>query len=234
MLDDLKKRVCKENLRLQKSGLVILTEGNASQISDDRKYMVIKPSGVPYESLTPEKMVVLDMNGNIIEGKLKPSSDTPTHLEIYKKFEEVGGIVHTHSLYATMFAQMKKPIECFGTTHADAFYGDVPVTRHLTEEEINAGYELHTGKVISEVLQLEKSPCVLVASHGPFAFGGDAKQAVDYAYILEKVAMMAHMMAYHGATQEPLPQWLLDKHFNRKHGKDRYYGQGTLKHKKTK
>ncbi len=221
MLSKVKKLVCAENVRLGKTGLVILTEGNVSQVSPDRKYFVIKPSGVAYEELAPEKMVVLDMKGNIVEGKLRPSTDAATHLEIYRRFPEVGGIAHTHSPYATIFAQMKKPIPCYGTTHADAFAGDVPVTRILSEKEAFEDYELNTGKAIAEILETEKSPCVLVASHGPFAFGSSATEAVDRALVLEKVAMMAAL----GSYSSPLEQHILKKHHLRKHGKDRYYGQ---------
>lgn len=224
MLEDLKKTVCEENLRLQRSGLVILTEGNVSQIAPDRTCIVIKPSGVVYRDLTPDKMVVVNLKGNVLEGAYSPSSDTPTHLEIYKKFPDVKGIVHTHSPFATMFAQMRKPIPCYGTTHADAFFGDVPVTRRLTEEEIHNGYEFYTAQAIAEVLHPSFSACVLVADHGPFAFGSSAKEALDRACILEKVAMMAIL----GTPEAPLPGLIARKHFNRKHGEDRYYGQTRL------
>ena len=221
MLEDLKILVCEQNKRLAKEGLVILTEGNVSQIAPDRTCFVIKPSGVPYETLAPEDMVVVNLKGRVLEGARKPSSDTPTHVEIYKKYGEVGGITHTHSPHATVFAQLRKPIPCLGTTHADAFWGDIPVTRRLTEKEVDEGYEFYTAVSIGEVLHNTFSPCVLVADHGPFCFGETAKESVDRACILEKVAAMALL----GGPQEPLPGAIARKHFNRKHGEDRYYGQ---------
>jgi len=221
MLGDLKKIVCEQNKRLPREGLVILTEGNVSQISPDRTCIVIKPSGVPYDALTSEDMVVVNLKGIVLEGKHKPSSDTPTHLEIYKKFPAVGGITHTHSLHATTFAQIRKPILCLGTTHADAFWNDVPVTRRLTDKEIEEGYEYYTAQSIGEVMHSTFAPCVLVADHGPFAFGSDARESVDRACILEKVAHMALL----GSQEESLPGAIARKHFNRKHGEDRYYGQ---------
>lgn len=224
MLNGLKTIVCEQNKRLQKSGLVILSEGNVSQITDDRKYIVIKPSGVEYSELTPEKIAVVDMEGHLVEDGLRPSTDTPTHCEIYRSFPEIGGITHTHSPFATMFAQMKKPIPCYGTTHADAFCGDVPVTRELAEEEIFSHYELNTGKAIAEVLDPLKNRCVLVASHGPFAFGKNAKEAVHHACILEKVAMMAIL----AAPDSPISDTLLKKHYERKWGQNKYYGQNEL------
>lgn len=220
-MQDLKILVCEQNRRLPEAGLVILTEGNVSQISSDRKFVVIKPSGVEYHELTPEKMVVVDMEGNIVEGHLRPSVDTATHLHIYREHPEIGGITHTHSSFATIFAQTKKPIPCYGTTHADLFFGDVPVTRPLTDEEIQSDLEIHTGRIISEVLDQQNSRCVLVASHGPFVFGDNAKQSVDHAAIVEQIAMMAIL----GQYQSPIQKALLEKHFLRKHGKDRYYGQ---------
>lgn len=220
-LEDLKIIVCEQNRRLPEAGLVILTEGNVSQISSDRKFVVIKPSGVEYHALTPDQMVVVDMEGNMVQGSLKPSVDTPTHIEIYRKYPEIGGITHTHSSFATIFAQMQKPIPCYGTTHADAFFDEVPVTRTLTDEEITGNLEVHTAKVICEVLDQKNARCVLVASHGPFTFGKNAKESVDHASIAEQVAMMAIL----GQYQSPIQRALLEKHFNRKHGKDRYYGQ---------
>jgi L-ribulose-5-phosphate 4-epimerase len=221
MLEDLKALVCEQNKRLKREGLVILTEGNVSQISPDRTCFVIKPSGVEYDALTPEDMVVVNLKGEVLDGARKPSSDTPTHIEIYKKFPSVGGITHTHSPHATAFAQMRAPIPCYGTTHADAFWGDIPVTRRLSEKEIVEGYEFYTAQSIGEVLHNTFSPCVLVADHGPFCFGETAKESVDRACILEKVAMMALL----GAPKESLPGLIARKHFNRKHGEDRYYGQ---------
>lgn len=221
MLERLKKIVCEQNLRLPREGLVILTEGNVSQISPDRKFMLIKPSGVEYPSLTPAMIVVVDMAGNVVDGKLRPSTDTATHLELYRQFSHIGGIAHTHSTMATTFAQRRAPIPCYGTTHADAFYGHVPVTRLMKPREIREAYEANTGRVIAETMQLHRSPCVLVAGHGPFAFGRDAAEAVDYACILEKVATMALL----AKPKAPITKVLLDKHFLRKHGPGSYYGQ---------
>lgn len=220
MLEQIKKNVADANLRLPKLSLVILTEGNVSEISPDRKYVIIKPSGVDYAELTPEKMIVVDMEGNVVDGSLKPSTDTPTHLEIYKKFPEIGGITHTHSTYATIFAQMKKTIPCYGTTHAD-LCGEVPVTRDLARNEVERDYETNTGKAICETLKVNFSPCVLVSSHGPFTFGKNAAEAVNHAQILEKVATMAIMGNYKGS----IDGHLFKKHHNRKHGKNYYYGQ---------
>ena len=200
---------------------MIVTEGNVSQISSDRRYFVIKPSGVEYDKLIHEHMVVMDLDGNIVDGEMRPSVDTPTHLEIYRRYPHIGGITHTHSSFATIFAQMKKPIPCYGTTHADAFYDEVPVTRHLTDEEIMNDLEFNTARVIAEILDRRISPCVLVASHGPFAFGRDAKESVNHAAIAEQVAMMAIL----GQYESPVQKALIEKHFQRKHGKARYYGQ---------
>jgi L-ribulose-5-phosphate 4-epimerase len=220
MLKTIQQRVAQENLRLPKLNLVILTEGNVSEISPDRKYFVIKPSGVEYSDLTPAKTVAVDMKGKVMKGKLRPSTDMPTHLEIYKNFPEIGGIVHTHSPYATIFAQMQKPIPCYGTTHAD-LCGEIPVTRHLSDKEIKDDYEKNTGKAICEVLKKEFVPCVLVPGHGPFTFGKNAKEAVEHAQILEKIAMMTIL----GNHKTPLKRSLFKKHYNRKHGKNSYYGQ---------
>ena len=220
MLEELKQEVCEANKSLPTYGLVIFTEGNASGISDDGKYVVIKPSGVSYDEMKPEDMVVVDIEGNKIEGKYNPSTDTPTHLEIYKKFKDVKSIIHTHSTYATMFAQIKKPIPCLGTTHADNFYGDIPVTRELTDDEINNDYEKNIGKVLCEILNMDV-PAILVASHGPFIVGESIKKAVNNAAVLEKVALMA----FNTGSQTPINAALLDKHYKRKHGEGRYYGQ---------
>ena len=223
--DELKKNVCGENLRLLAEGLVIVTEGNVSEISPDRKHFVIKPSGVDYDKLTPEKMVTVDLSGAVIEGDGNPSTDTPTHAEIYRKFPEVKGIAHTHSPFATIFSQMKKPIPCYGTTHADAFFEEIPVTRSLTEDEIFVDFELNTGKVIAEILKPSHHPAILVAGHGPFTFGESAKLAVDHAQILEKVAMMALLGKYDAPLQDAILKY---RHFHRKHGsgEHKYYGQG--------
>ena len=224
-LTELKKEVCEQNCRLAKEHLVIITEGNVSQITPDRKHFVIKPSGVEYSDLTPEKMVIVDLLGNVVGGGMRPSSDTPTHAEIYRHFPEIKGIAHTHSPFATIFAQMKKSIPCYGTTHADAFLGDVPVTRSLVEDEIFVDFELNTGKVINEKLNPAEHRAILVAGHGPFTFGESAKSAVDHATILEKVAMMALLGTYDKPLQDSL---LKSRHFHRKHGKGghKYYGQG--------
>lgn len=221
MLDDLKKEVCEANLKLVEYELVILTWGNASAITPDRKHIVIKPSGVEYESMTPDDMVVVDINGKVVDGRLKPSSDTPSHLEIYRNFPNIGAIIHTHSTYATIFAQRKMPLPCLGTTHADYFYGDVPVSRQLRDDEIRTGYELNTGKVVCETIK-EGIPAVLVASHAPFVFGKTLAEVVENAVVLENVAKMA----VHCPGVSSIPKALLDKHYLRKHGPDSYYGQG--------
>ena len=220
MFAQLKKEVCDQNRRLSAHNLVILTEGNVSAISPDRKFVVIKPSGVSYENLRPSHMVVVDMRGRVVEGSLRPSTDTLTHMEIYKKYSTIGGIAHTHSTHATIFAQMRKPIPCYGTTHAD-LCGEIPVTRHLTKREIENDYEVNTGKIICEILSESFVPCVLVASHGPFTFGAHAGAAVDHAYTLEKIATMAIL----GSYSRPINTILFRKHHERKHGKNRYYGQ---------
>lgn len=220
-LNELKEIVCEQNIRLKKENLVILSEGNVSQITEDRKFVVIKPSGVLYEKLTPADVIVVDLSGRVVEGNLKPSVDTPIHLEIYKNFPEIFGICHTHSLYATTFAQAKKELPCYGTTHADNFNGTVPVTRDLIDSEIATDYEKNTGKIINEVLNLE-IPAVLVASHGPFTFGVSASQAVDNMQVLEKVAEMAAILK---EPSNPLNATLVMKHYYRKRGDGRYYGQ---------
>ncbi len=228
MLEQIKKRVFEANLKLKNSGLVVLTWGNVSEIDRNSGYIVIKPSGVDYSIMTEKDMVVVDMEGNVIEGNLKPSSDLPTHIEIYKAFKDVGGITHTHSRMATSFAQAGVAIKAFGTTHADAFYGSVPVTRKLTKEEIEGEYEKETGKVIVEAfrnINPNDIPAVLVNSHGPFTWGKDALKSVENAIILEEVAFMAFntISLNKDAT---LQQELLDKHYLRKHGAKAYYGQG--------
>lgn len=230
MLDDVKKRVCAANKLLPKYGLVTFTWGNASEISNDRKYVVIKPSGVDYAKIKPEDMVVVDMKGKVIEGKLKPSSDLPTHLEIYKNFKNVKGICHTHSTFATSWAQACKDIKVLGTTHADNFYGDVPCTRKLTKKEIENDYELNTGKVIVSEFNKRKISdnemnAVIVANHGPFTFAKSAKEAVENSVILEEVAKMAFISININPKSEKIKNELLDKHYFRKHGKKAYYGQ---------
>ncbi|NLJ90746.1 MAG: L-ribulose-5-phosphate 4-epimerase [Clostridiales bacterium] len=230
MLEKLKQQVYEANMELPKRGLVTYTWGNVSGIDRETGYFVIKPSGVDYDLLKPEDMVVMDLEGNQIEGKYKPSSDTPTHIELYKAFKDIGGIVHTHSPWATSFAQAKKSIPCYGTTHADYFYGEIPCARSLTKEEIESEYEKNTGLVIIETFK-EKDidpvfmPGVLCSNHGPFTWGKDAAEAVHNAVVLEEVAKMALRTLTLTPDIESIPQVLLDKHFLRKHGKDAYYGQ---------
>lgn len=229
MLEELKKDVFENNLRLVKNNLVTLTWGNVSAIDREKGLIVIKPSGVSYDKMTAEDMVVVDMQGNKVEGRYNPSSDTPTHLELYKKFPEIGGIVHTHSRWATIFSQCGKEVPALGTTHADAFYGAVPCTRRMTKAEIAGEYEAETGKVIIETFEgknVMDVPAVLVHSHGPFTWGKDASKAVENSIILEEVSMMAWhtVMANPTATMQ---QELADKHYFRKHGANAYYGQGN-------
>ncbi len=227
MLEKLKEIVCKANLDLVDHGLVIHTWGNVSERDFESGLIVIKPSGVSYESMKPEDMVVIDKNGKVVEGKFKPSTDAPTHLVLYNSYKEIGGVVHTHSTYATSWAQAGRPIPPFGTTHADHYYGSVPCTRLLTDSEIKDDYEINTGKVIVETLGTVNPltvPSVLVNSHGPFCWGKDADNAVYNAVALEEIARMAFYTVQLGRT-EAVNKTLLDKHFNRKHGKDAYYGQ---------
>ena len=234
MYEELKKAAYDANMLLPKYGLVIFTWGNVSAIDRERNVIAIKPSGVEYDVLRPEDMVIVDMDGNKVEGELNPSSDTATHLEIYKAFKTVGGVVHTHSKWATIFAQAGMPVPPLGTTHGDYFYGEIPCSRKMKRKEINGEYEKETGKVIVETfekLSAEDIPAVLVNSHGPFAWGKDAKEAVHNAKVLEYCADMAwHTEAMRGWIKglgcETMQQSLLDKHFLRKHGKDAYYGQG--------
>ncbi len=228
MLEQLKEQVCKANCMLPKHGLVTFTWGNVSAIDKESGLVVIKPSGVEYDDLTPDKMVVVDLNGNIIEGDLRPSSDTPTHLYLYRNFPTAGGIVHTHSTNATAFAQARAPIAAYGTTHADYFYGDIPCTRELTAGETARDYEMNTGRVIVEAFKLLNPaaiPGVVVANHGPFAWGKDAAEAVHNAVVLEEVARMAILMHSINPNAKPVPNYILDKHYYRKHGDNAYYGQ---------
>lgn len=228
MLKELKESVLEANLELPKSGLVTYTWGNVSAIDRSEGLIVIKPSGVPYEELRLEHLVVLDLEGNQVEGKLRPSSDTPTHLVLYNAFKEAGGIVHTHSRWATLWAQAGKGIPAYGTTHADYFYGEIPCTRKLTAEEINGDYEKATGHVIVERfrgLNPMHVPGVLVNNHGPFSFGKDAAEAVHNSVVMEEVAMMAFHTVMLNPGIEPIDQNLLDRHFLRKHGANAYYGQ---------
>ena len=227
MLTELKKRVCEANLLLKEYGLITLTWGNTSEIDRETGYVVIKPSGVSYDKMTPEDMVVVDLSGKVVEGHLNPSSDTPTHLELYRRYPNLKAITHTHSRWATVFSQAGMDIPALGTTHADTFYGDVPCTRPLTDEEIKGEYEHNTAKVIEEYVTdatVESIPAVLVHSHGPFIFGKNAKASVDNALVLEEVAMMA----WHTQRLNPDVEFsraLLDKHYYRKHGAGAYYGQ---------
>lgn len=230
MLEELKKEVYEANMELPKRNLVTYTWGNVSGIDRDSGYFVIKPSGVEYEELSPEDMVVVDLDGNVIEGKYKPSSDTATHAELYKAFENIGGIVHTHSPMATSWAQAGRDINCYGTTHADYIYGAVPCARSLTEEEINGDYEKNTGSVIIETfkerdINPEYVPAVLCTNHGPFTWGKDASEAVHNAVVLEEVAKMAYQTEQLKPNVEPAPDTIKDKHFLRKHGENAYYGQ---------
>jgi L-ribulose-5-phosphate 4-epimerase len=227
MLEKLKQEVFKANLDLVKEGLVIHTWGNVSGRDKESGLIVIKPSGVRYESMTAEDMVVLDINGKILEGRYKPSTDAPTHLFLYRYFPSAGGIVHTHSAYATAWAQSGRSIPAYGTTHADHFYGEVPCSRKLTDEEIKINYEENTGRVIVEVFKEVDPmavPSVLVNSHGPFCWGTDAGNAVYNAVALEEIARIAFYTESLG-KKGSIEQTLLDKHFLRKHGEDAYYGQ---------
>lgn len=228
MLDALKERVCRENLALVKYGLIVLTWGNVSGIDREKGLVVIKPSGVPYDSMKPEDMVVVDLDGNVVEGKYRPSSDTPTHVYLYKQFAGVGGIVHTHSTFATAWAQAGRSIPPYGTTHADAFYGGVPCARALTQAEIEDAYERNTGKVIAETFADKDAsaiPAVLVKNHGPFAWGPTPEKAVENAVTLESVAHMALVTEQLNPKTAEVDKYLLDKHYFRKHGKNAYYGQ---------
>ena len=229
MLLDLKREVCEANLALVGHGLVIFTWGNVSAIDRASGLVVIKPSGVGYDGMKPEHMVVVDLDGNVVEGGLNPSSDTPTHLEMYRKMP-VESIVHTHSQWATVFAQAGRGIPAFGTTHADYFYGEIPCTRGMTADEIAADYEKNTGRVIVEAFADRNPvhvPAVLVRGHGSFVWGKDAGEAVHNAVVLEYLAMMAYHGMQLSGDAAPIPQELLDKHFLRKHGANAYYGQSN-------
>lgn len=228
MLEQLKQKVYEANMLLPRYGLVTFTWGNVSAIEPEEGLVVIKPSGVEYEKMSPEDMVVMSLDGAQIEGRLRPSSDTPTHLELYRNFRGIGGVVHTHSQWATIWAQAGLDIPAYGTTHGDYFYGAVPCTREMMPEEIAGEYELNTGRVIVETFNKGNDwasmPGVLVSSHGPFTWGGDCFEAVEKAVVLEQIAMMAYYTRSLGKS-EPMRQELLDKHFLRKHGKNAYYGQ---------
>ncbi|MGJ9382268.1 L-ribulose-5-phosphate 4-epimerase [Salipaludibacillus sp. CF4.18] len=228
MLQQLKETVFKANLALPKYQLVTFTWGNVSGIDRENGLVVIKPSGVEYFEMKSKDMVVVDLDGNVVDGELKPSSDTPTHLALYKAFENIGGIVHTHSAWATSWAQTGQGIPAYGTTHADYFQGEIPCTRPMTEKEINGDYELETGNVIIEAFENMNplhTPGVLVNSHAPFVWGTDPMNAVHNAVVMEEVAKMAAKTRSIKADTPPMDQTLLDRHFNRKHGKDAYYGQ---------
>lgn len=228
MLEELKRIVFEANMELPKRGLITYTWGNVSGIDREKGLFVIKPSGVDYEKLTQEDMVVVDLDGNKVEGELNPSSDTATHLELYRAFKAVGGIVHTHSPMATSWAQAGRALPCYGTTHADYFYGEIPCARNLTREEIEEGYEKNTGLVIIETfkgMDPMHVPAVLCKNHGPFTWGTDAANAVHNAVVLEEIAKMNLMTELLSPTAAPAPQCMQDKHFMRKHGPDAYYGQ---------
>jgi L-ribulose-5-phosphate 4-epimerase len=229
MLEELKRQVCRANLELVRAGLVIQTWGNASGIDRARGLVVIKPSGVSYDGMKPEHMVVVSLDsGKSVEGNLKPSSDTPTHLVLYRAFENIGGVVHTHSLHATAWAQAKRGIPSYGTTQADYWYGDVPCTQLMTSNEIETNYEANTGRVIVNTFKYidpQQHPAVLVASHGPFTWGANVDAAVHNAIVLEFIAKLASETLRINPNVEPMQSALLDKHFLRKHGPKAYYGQ---------
>ena len=231
MLEELKEQVCQANLLLPKHGLVTFTWGNVSGIDREHGLVVIKPSGVEYDGMGPDDMVVVDLNGHVVEGHYKPSSDTPTHIALYKAFPNIGGVVHTHSRWATSFAQAGQGIPAYGTTQGDYFYGEIPCTRKMTPAEIAGEYEKETGTVIIETFHTrgidpDSVPAVLVNSHGPFTWGTDAMNAVHNAVVLEEVAFMALQARTLNPQLQPMQQELLDKHYLRKHGKNAYYGQG--------
>lgn len=233
MLEKLKQEVYDANMDLQRKGMVIYTWGNVSGIDREKQLVVIKPSGVDYDTMKAEDMVVVDFDGNVVEGHYKPSSDTATHIALYKAYPQIGGVVHTHSTFAVTFAQAGMSIPAFGTTHADYFYGDVPCTRELTAEEIDEAYELNTGKVIIETIG-DKDPLeipgIVVKNHGPFAWGKTPAGSVYNAVVLDKVAEMAYYTMTLNPGVERVSQYLLDKHYFRKHGANAYYGQGSEDH----
>lgn len=231
MLDKLKEEVFQANLDLPKHGLVKYTWGNVSAVDRDSGLFVIKPSGVTYEKMTAQDMVVVDLDGRVVEGELNPSSDTLTHAVLYKHYPQIGGIAHTHSTWATIWAQAGLDVQAMGTTHADTFYGSVPCARFLTEKEVNDGYEVETGKVIIETfeergLDVLAVPGILLQGHGPFTWGKDAKSAVMNSVVLDEVSKMNFFTQKLNGLAEELPQGILDKHYLRKHGQNAYYGQG--------
>lgn len=228
MLEELKKAVYEANMLLPKYNLVTFTWGNVSQIDRETGYFAIKPSGVDYDKLTPDDMVIMDLEGNKIEGRYNPSSDTPTHLELYRAFPKIGGVVHTHSPWATSWAQAGRGIPCYGTTHADYMYGEIPCVRCLTKEEIDTAYEKNTGLLIVDYFKdknYEAVPAVLCKNHGPFTWGKDGHEAVHNAVVLEEVAKMAARCEMINPQVKLAPQELQDKHYYRKHGANAYYGQ---------
>ena len=228
MLESLKNDVCQANLELKTSNLIIYSWGNVSGIDRNQGIVAIKPSGVSYDTLTPDDIVLLDLEGNVVEGKLRPSSDTPTHLELYRNFQTLGGICHTHSLNATVWAQACRAIPCLGTTHADYYYGSIPITALMTDDQIATDYELNTGKVIVKTFKNsdpDQMPAVLVANHGPFTWGPTPAKAVEAAVVLEQVAEMAIKAVALNPDLINISKKLLDKHYLRKHGKNAYYGQ---------
>ncbi|MEW6998393.1 L-ribulose-5-phosphate 4-epimerase [Colwelliaceae bacterium BS250] len=225
---ELKRQAYEANIELNDRGLVVYTWGNVSQFDPNKGVLAIKPSGVSYDTLTVEDMVVVDLDNNIIEGKLRASSDTKTHIHLYKNFDNIGGVTHTHSTYATAWAQVKQPIPCFGTTHADYVYGEVPCTKIMSDEQIERDYEEETGVQITDCFQTRSPvevPMILVAGHAPFTWGKDASAAVYNAVVLEEIAKMAYLTRTIEQNTAVLKQGIIDKHYNRKHGKNAYYGQ---------
>ena len=225
---ELKQATWEANMELHHRGLVLYTWGNVSQIDRAAGVFAIKPSGVPYEKLTPDDIVVVDLENNVIEGKLNPSSDTRTHTHLYRHFNEIGGVTHTHSTYATAWAQAQQPIPCFGTTHADYAYGEIPCTAIMSNEQIERDYEEETGVQITDVFadrSPRETPMVIVAGHAPFTWGKDAAESVYHAVVLEEIARMAYLTKAIDPARGPLKQEIVDKHYLRKHGKDAYYGQ---------
>ncbi len=232
LLANLREKVLEANLDLVRRGLLLSTFGNASGVAREEGLIVIKPSGVPYDGMKPEDLVVTDLQGKIVEGNLRPSSDLPTHAALYRAFPSIGGIAHTHSEYATAWAQARQPIPCFGTTHADYFHGPIPLTEVMTDEEIDGEYEVNTGVAIVRAFERVDPmtvPAVLVANHGPFAWGPDAHKAAENAWMLETVARMAYLTVGLNTKASPLGKTLHDRHFLRKHGKKAYYGQAKTK-----
>jgi L-ribulose-5-phosphate 4-epimerase len=228
LLPDLRQEVLQANLDLVRRGLVLSTFGNASGVDRQQGLLVIKPSGVPYDEMRAEDLVVTDLHGKVVEGKLRPSSDLPTHAALYRAFPSIGGIAHTHSEYATAWAQARKPIPCFGTTHADYFHGPIPVTEPMSQDEIDGEYEANTAVAIVRVFKNVDPvaiPAVLVANHGPFAWGANAEKAAENAWMLEAVARMAYLTVAINADSDSIGKALHDRHFLRKHGKTAYYGQ---------